>query len=59
MSPIEGRLRSDGRLGAELGRGKAGTLQAKGERHGEAPGVCCGDHLFGIGALLVLKAGLE
>ena len=38
---------------------KPAALQAKGERHGEAPGVRCGNQLLGIGALLVLKAGLE
>jgi hypothetical protein len=30
------RLESDGRLGAELGRGKTGALQAKRWRYGEA-----------------------
>ena len=39
------RFETDGRLGAELGRGEAGALQAKREHHGKAPGMRCGDQL--------------
>src|SRR5580704_18378863 len=46
-------------LGGKLGRGIAAGLQPKRERHGEATVVRRGDELFGVGALLVLKACLE
>src|SRR5580700_9959412 len=46
-------------LGGELSRGIAAGLQAKRERHGEAPGMRRGDELFGVGALLIFEPGLE
>src|SRR5258708_6826853 len=53
------RFESDGRFGAELGGSVAGGLQPKGERHGETTGMRGGNKLFGVGAFLVLEAGLE
>src|SRR6266853_2703047 len=50
------RVQSDGRLGAELRGSVAAALQLKSERHGETAGVCGGNKLLGVGALLALKA---
>src|SRR5215472_2222321 len=52
------RLEGHGRLGCELGWFEAGGLQREREGHREASGVSRGDELFGVGALLVLKASL-
>src|SRR6516162_2382010 len=52
------RLERHGRLGCELGWFEAGGLQREREGHREASGVSRGDELFGVGALLVLKASL-
>src|SRR4051794_9822349 len=52
-------LQGDSSLGGEFGRGEAGTLELKGQRHRETAGVSRGDQLLRVGSRLALKAGLE
>lgn len=52
-------LERDRGLGGELCRREARGLKLERQRHREASGMGGGDQLFGIGALLVLEAGLE
>src|SRR5260221_132914 len=53
------RFERDRGLGRQFSRRKARTLQAEGQRHGEASGMGRGDQFLGIGPLLVLEARLE
>src|ERR1700730_14860580 len=53
------RVQSDARLGTELRGSVAAALQLESECHSETAGVCGGDKLLGVGALLVLEARFE
>src|SRR6266545_1609343 len=53
------RLKRDRRLGGKLRGSVAAALELKGKCHSETAGVCGGDKLLGIGALLVLEASFE
>src|SRR6266508_1172736 len=55
--PLTFGLKRDRRLGGKLRGSVAAALELKGKCHSETAGVCGGDKLLGIGALLVLEEG--